>query len=316
LIGGFGEDVEPSDVKVSVEISALAGEEATIVEDAATKGNYAIVVPPVDFTVRCTYRGEEVVISEFSGYIERTIAIPDGVDHQKITTAVIVEKDGTMRHAPTKIIVIDGKYYAQINSLTSSVYTIIWNPLEFEDVAHHWAKEAVNDMGSRLVVSGVGDGLFAPDRDVTRAEFAAIIVRALGLKPESGKSQFTDVKESDWYSSYVNTASRNEMVFGYDDGRFGPNDKITREQAMAMIARAMGITGLEVELTDGETDEVLEEFSDAMSSSDYAKSSIARCVRAGLVAGKSDKLIAPRDNITRAETAVIVRRLLQQSDLI
>ena len=53
-----------------------------------------------------------------------------------------------------------------------------------------------------------------------------------------------------------------------------------------------------------------------MSSSDYAKSSIARCVRAGLVAGKSDKLIAPRDNITRAETAVIVRRLLQQSDLI
>lgn len=316
LIGGFGEDVEPSDVKVSVEISALAGEEATIVEDAATKGNYAIVVPPVDFTVRCTYRDEEVVISEFSGYIERTIAIPDGVDHQKITTAVIVEKDGTMRHAPTKIIVIDGKYYAQINSLTSSVYTIIWNPLEFEDVAHHWAKEAVNDMGSRLVVSGVGDGLFAPDRDVARAEFAAIIVRALGLKPESGKSQFTDVKESDWYSSYVNTASRNEMVFGYDDGRFGPNDKITREQAMAMIARAMGITGLEVELTDGETDEVLEEFSDAMSSSDYAKSSIARCVRAGLVAGKSDKLIAPRDNITRAETAVIVRRLLQQSDLI
>jgi hypothetical protein len=171
-------------------------------------------------------------------------------------------------------------------------------------------------MGSRLVVSGVGDGMFDPDRDITRAEFAAIIVKALGLKPESGKARFSDVRESDWYSGYINTAGKYKIIFGYEDDRFGPNDKITREQAMAMIARAMGITGLEVELADGETDKVLEEFEDASQSADYARNSIAKCVKAGLVAGRSHKLLAPKDNITRAETAVIVRRFLQESDLI
>ncbi|HHV95243.1 MAG TPA: S-layer homology domain-containing protein [Clostridiaceae bacterium] len=88
---------------------------------------------------------------------------------------------------PTKAIIRNGRHYTQVNSMANSVYTLIWNQVKFKDLVNHWAEEAVNDMGSRLIVSGIGEGIFAPDRDVTRAEFAAIIVRALGLKPESGK---------------------------------------------------------------------------------------------------------------------------------
>ncbi|WP_189032613.1 S-layer homology domain-containing protein [Paenibacillus albidus] len=73
---------------------------------------------------------------------------------------------------PTKIVVIDGKPYAQINSLTNSVYSVIYSPITFADVNTHWAKEAVNDMGSRLVIDGSGEGSFEPGRDITRAEFA------------------------------------------------------------------------------------------------------------------------------------------------
>jgi len=187
---------------------------------------------------------------------------------------------------------------------------------DVQELAGHWAEEAVNDMGSRLIVSGVGEGIFAPNREVTRAEFAAIVVRALGLKPEAGKTIFTDVNESDWYSSCINTASKYKIILGYGDGRFGPNDKVTREQAMIMIARAMNITQLKVELADGETDKLLGEFKDASTSADHAKDSIAKCIKAGVITGKIGKLIAPKDNITRAEAAVIVRRLLQLSDLI
>lgn len=76
------------------------------------------------------------------------------------------------------------------------------------------------------------------------------------------------------------------------------------------------IMSLKVELTDGETDRILAEFNDANTISGYAKESIAKCIRAGIVTGRNGKLIAPKDNVTRAETTVLVRRLLQKSDLI
>ncbi|MFP3381546.1 S-layer homology domain-containing protein, partial [Bacillus sp. SIMBA_069] len=80
------------------------------------------------------------------------------------------------------------------NSLTNSTYAIIWNPVQFDDVTSHWSKQAVNDMGSRIVVDGTGKGVFHPDRQITRAEFTAIIVRGLGLKPEQGEMIYSDVK--------------------------------------------------------------------------------------------------------------------------
>ena len=85
---------------------------------------------------------------------------------------------------------------------------------------------------------------------------------------------------------------------------------------MTMIARAMKITGSKVELADGEADKLLTSFTDAYSAAEYAKANIASCVKAGIVSGRSGKLIAPKDNITRAEVAVIVQRLLQNSNLI
>lgn len=71
-------------------------------------------------------------------------------------------------------------------------------------------------MGSRMVVTGVGDNHYAPDRNMTRAEFAAIMVRALGLEPETGASSFGDVNTADWYSGYINTASAYGIIKGYD----------------------------------------------------------------------------------------------------
>lgn len=277
------------------------------------------------FTVylRPTYRpdtrqsnSQTVAVSVFNVYVERTIAIPEGVDPTKITTGIVVDADGTTRHVPTKVTVVNGKYYAVINSLTNSTYAVIWHPIEFADVTKHWAKDAINDMGSRMVVNGVGSDAYEPDRDITRAEFAAIVVRALGLAPGTGDSSFGDVAASDWYSGYIKTASAYGIVNGYNATTFGPNDKITREQAMAMIARAMKITGLDATLTDSEMVTLLASYTDSADASDYAKSSIAACLKTGVVNGRNSSTVAPKANITRAEVAVIVQRLLQNSNLI
>lgn len=92
-------------------------------------------------------------------------------------------------------------------------------------------------------MNGTGDDIYGPDRDITRAEFAAIIVRALELmRPGTGKDIFTDVTKNNWYYDAVSIAYEYGIIFGYGNGRFCPDEIITREQAMAIIAREMKIT--------------------------------------------------------------------------
>ncbi|MDD4493694.1 MAG: cadherin-like beta sandwich domain-containing protein, partial [Eubacteriales bacterium] len=250
-------------------------------------------------------------------YIESIIEIPEDVEPSKITTGVIVNSDGTYSHVPTVITIIDGKYYAKINSLKNGPFLLIYNQKTFKDVESHWSRDAVNDMASRLVINGVNDDMFRPDSDITRAEFAAIVVRALGLmQPGAGKNIFEDVTKDAWYYDAVAIAYEYGLIDGYGNGNFGPIDKITREHAMTIIARAMNITNLRAEFADGEAEKLLAEFGDSEQSSAYTKKSIAACVKAGVVLGKKEKMLATKDYITRAEAAVIVRRLLQKSNLI
>jgi hypothetical protein len=312
----IGQNVELKDIKVRIEISQSAANTVKVVENSARKGEFTIVAPPVDFTVRCTSENKTVEVKTFSAYVERTIAIPAGVDPSKITTGIVIEPDGTTRHVPTKIIVIDGKYYARINSLANSTYSVVWHPLEFKDTANHWAKEAIDDMGSRMVINGTGNDIFEPGRDITRAEFAAVVVRGLGLKPGAGKQAFKDVKSTEWYCDYIKTAVEYKIISGYGNGKFGPMDKITREQAMTMIARAMSITRLKADLKSGEAEKLLAASSETAGVAKWAIDSVATCIKAKIIPSRDGNPVALKENITRAEVALIVRQLLQKSGLI
>ena len=312
----LGTNVLLSNINVTVGISEPSASMTQVVERAAQDGGFTIMVPAVDYTITCTHGSQTVNISSFNAFVERTIAIPDGVDATKITTAVVVDPDGTTHHVPTRVTFINGNYYAVINSLTNSTYSVVWNPIEFSDVTNHWAKDAINDMGSRMIVTGVGNNNYDPNRNMTRAEYAAIMVRALGLEPGTDLSGFDDVAATAWYRGYIETAASYGIIKGYDNGSFGPNDTITREQAMTMIARAMKITGLTVALTDSDISSLLGAYLDVASASDYAKDSIVACLKAGIISGTGNATVSPQADITRAEVAVMVQRLLQKSGLI
>lgn len=312
----IGKSVALQDIKIQVEIAAATASTVEIVKDAANEGNFTIVAPTIDFTVKATYGNQTVDVSKFNMYVERTIAIPDGVDPNKITTGIVVEPDGKVRHVPTKIVQIDGKYFAVINSLTNSTYSVVWHEVNFSDVANHWSKQAVNAMGSRMVIDGMENGLFNPDKDITRAEFAAIVVRGLGLKLEKGPTSFTDVKDSDWYNDVIKTAVSYQLISGFEDGSFRPTDKITREQAMVIIAKAMGVTGLKAKLSVQDANTTLNLYTDGADTSTWAQSNVADCLQAGIITGRGEMAIAPKATITRAEVAAIIQRLLQKSSLI
>lgn len=129
-------------------------------------------------------------------------------------------------------------------------------------------------------------------------------------------SPFKDVQSSAWYSGYVNTALNGSIVTGFDNATFAPEDKITREQAMMMIANAMKITGLQVNLKAQEAGQLLSKFDDGNLAAEWARVSIANCLNAGIVTGRNGNQLEPKEFISRAEVAALVQRLLQKSGLI
>ncbi|WP_236344901.1 cadherin domain-containing protein [Paenibacillus plantiphilus] len=304
-----------ADIEVKVEMTRLSQEDTSAAFQKLGSGNVAIVAPAVAFKVFASYNGKTVEINQFDAYVERTIAIPDGVDFRKITTGVTTKPDGTLVHVPTKVIQKDGKYYAVINSLTNNVYSVIYNEKSFADLEKHWSKEVVNEMGARLVINGVDDKRFAPDLAITRAEFAAVIVRALGLRDANKSIAFTDVAADDWFYTAVAIGQEYGLIKGYSDSEFGPSKLISRQEAMAIIQRALKLAGTHVELTEDQIAAQLSVYDDKTMFSDWARPSAAISSQLGIVQG-SDGTVRPKSNITRAETAAMVKRMLVAADLI
>ncbi|MGC5773472.1 S-layer homology domain-containing protein [Paenibacillus pabuli] len=302
-------------IKMRIEISQPTVAVIQTAQSAAQQNGYALLGSPIDFKVTATFDGKFVSVDKFNSYVSRTIALPDNVDPNQITTGVVVNSDGTVRHVPTKITQVNGVYHAQINSLTNSVYAVIWHPHTFTDVARHWAEIDVNDMGSRMVIQGITDTTFEPNRGVTRAEFAAILVRGLGLKPGEQVNSFKDVNGSEWYADPVNMASSYGLIDGYEDGTFRPQTQISRQEAMVLIKRATKLTGMETTVSGQDVRE-WSDYADAKQVASWAQEAVSTSIYTGLVSGRGKDTIAPKQSITRAETAVIIRRLLQQSGLI
>ncbi|WP_260989965.1 S-layer homology domain-containing protein [Paenibacillus xylanexedens] len=316
LSNQIGQSIDLKDIQIQIEIATPRAEMLKVVADAAEKNKFTLVAPTHNFEARVMYGDRIIDITKFNVYVERTVAIPDGVDINRITTGVVIEQDGSVRHVPTQVVVNDSKYFAKVNSLTNSTYSIVWNPIEFHDVQNHWAKSEVNDMGSRMVMEGTGEGLFTPERDITRAEFAIVLARSLGLKLNASASAFTDVANDAWYSPAINTAYEYQLLEGFEDGTFRPDEKITREQAMTIMAKAMELTGLKGKLSASSESIGLEKFSDTTDVSSWAYSGMVDSVQTGIFTGRNQGKLAPKAPITRAEVAAIAKRLLQKSGLI
>jgi len=307
----IGKDVPLEDIKIRIEMNVLQKEQIRPDET----GNIRVIAPLVEFNITAIYGDKSVTVERFNAYVQISIAIPEGVDPGKITTGVVVQSDGTHRHVPTSVQQSGGTYYAIINSLTNSIYTVIYNEKSFGDIKGHWAKRTIENMASRLVVSGVSPDRFNPDAEITRAEFAAIIVNALGLYWTDRSHAFHDVVRNAWYEEAVQIAATYGLVSGYADGTFRPDQPITRQEAMVIIARAMSLTSLQSKLTSSEASALVSRFADSGDFAGWAVEAAALNIKHGIISGFNGK-VNPLQLITRAETAIVAEKLLKKSGLI
>jgi len=305
-----------ADIKVEVKIAKLDKKVVEKYNEVAKANGAELVFPPVEFeivakTIKTDGTTKEQSINKFSNYVERVMKIPAGVDPSKITTGIVFNADGTYSHVPTEVYQKDGKWYAKLNSLTNSDYSVIWNPVTVKSVENHWAKDAVNDMASRLVI--INPEEFEPNKAITRADFAEYIVRALGLYREGAthENNFKDVSAKGERTLAILIANEYGIVSGYSDGTFRGDNQITREEAMVVYQRAMGITKLV-----GSDENRYQSYTDYSQVSDWAKTNVKNVLAAHVFNGTTATKISPKANLTYAEAAQAIRNLLIESKLI
>lgn len=183
-----------------------------------------------------------------------------------------------------------------------------WNN-PFKDVKEDdWFFDNVRYVNENGLMSGTADNSFAPNDNLTRAMLVTVLYR-LENEPEMKNAQwFTDVAEGQWYSDAVAWAAFNGIALGYGDGSFGIDESITREQIATIIYRYAQYKGYDVSV--GEETNILS-YTDFDEISEYAVSAMQYAVGSGLMKGKTETELNPKDNATRAEIAAILNRFIE-----
>lgn len=184
----------------------------------------------------------------------------------------------------------------------------------FADIASCEYKDAIEELASRGIINGKAENIFEPDSQMTRAEFATIVSKSLGLCPK-GQNVFGDVSESDWFFDYVGTAYTYGIIKGVSDDSFNPSGTITRQEAAVMVARAAKLCGMHTEMQTVAVRDVLAQFSDYVKASDWSKEALAFCYDKGIL---SDSVmdIEPAEAVTRGEIASMLFNMLSLANLL
>ncbi|WP_164716674.1 DUF7594 domain-containing protein [Paenibacillus whitsoniae] len=189
-----------------------------------------------------------------------------------------------------------------------SRYAIGYNHVGLGDLGQaSWARTMVESLAAREIVAGTGTGVFEPNRSITRAEFLKLLLAALDLKAERAASSFKDVSSEAWYYQTVATAEKLGILKGKEDGTFGANETITREDMAVMLSRAAAAAGVKLGGTGMSTS-----FTDSAVIAAYAADSVNAMQRSGLIDGFTDGTFGPKQQTTRAQAATVIYKLLDQ----
>lgn len=179
---------------------------------------------------------------------------------------------------------------------------------EFADMPDDWTTPALERAVENGLLNG-SDGLILPYNNITRAEMAAIMVRAFGANAEADISAFPDVSPDKWYYSEFAKAVKMNAFGGTDDGKLNPENYITYEECFTVVSRVFGLRGIVNEANE-EVYDCLDVFSDSDLVADWAKPYMSRIVGNGYWDG-IDNMLKPKDYITRAEFAVLMDNMIQ-----
>ena len=186
--------------------------------------------------------------------------------------------------------------------------------ITFGDIKNSPNRAAIEALAAREIINGMNEAEFRPDATMTRAQYATIVVKALGLTPKAN-GKFKDVAANAWYTAYVGTANAYGIVNGVSDTEFNPEGTITRQEAAVMTIRAAKLCGLDIAMSEAEQNDILCDYMDYRTIASWAKESMAYCYWNEIL--NTDDLNAePTREILRGEVAEMLYRMLVLANLI
>lgn len=291
-------------------VSRLEAAKATrLVQDAKEHSTPLVTLRPVG-------KAYAVAIKDLDNKNVTTLAEPlefklsyRGLTKNPELTGIYRYQDGKFVFAGAKADRLNELISAGVN--TGGTFTLLEYDKRFSDLAGHWAEEDIRRLSAKHIVGGMSESSFGPGQAATRAQCAALLVRALNLPESKAALAFTDVHESAWYTGDVAAAARAGIIKGTAAGAFSPDKHITRAELAVMISRIIeGEQGLK----EPEANKVLAEYTDAGKIPAWARAGMALAAETGIIRGRTAETIVPEGIINRAEVAVIIGRLLEEID--
>lgn len=251
-----------------------------------------------------TEEGEKIELDSFADPV--TVSLPYASGNEEITGVFnLNDKNQNWEYIGGKLNPSDRTITADLRHF--SKYAVLEYDKVYSDVTEqHWAYQTIRTLSAKQIAQGTSDSLFNPEGRTTRAEFTAFLVRALQLSTDRVELPFTDVNQNAWYYDSVEAAYKTGLIQGGTDGRFAPNDLITREQIATLIVRAA-----EWKTQDAiEYEDALEAYMDGDQVSDWAAVNVNKALATGLMSGRGENVFDPASFINRAESAQAVLNLL------
>ena len=305
-LAAFKSNVE--DISFKIKLTDLSGvkemQEAVANHLPYSEVKGAIVDFEVDI-VDTNTREKIASADRFSRMIERVISLPDPLT-EYYGAFLLTPSDASF--VPARVGRLHLEPSVTIQSYSNSVYVVVENALEFADVDNHWSKSYVELAAAKGLAEGMGNGKFDPDKTVTRAEFTAMLVRALGRGAYTGSAaRYDDVKPDAWYYSAVTHAKELGLLDFARGTLFAPEKPISREEMASMLAAAISIEKPPVP----EVPARLDTYRDMDKMDTAYREDIRLMAGLNIMTGTAVDTFGPKSETTRAQAAVVLIRMLR-----
>lgn len=219
-------------------------------------------------------------------------------------------------YLPTKISTAGSYTLLRARTAGNLVVGTFLSTRTFTDMGKHWSNSVVAVLAAKNIIDSSYGTMFKPEQKITRAEFAVMLSRGLGLAGDrDAAARFRDVQPSTQTGDYIGAAAKAGIITGNTDATFRPNDNITREQMAIMMIRAMEYTGNPITLSSS-TDAALIVFKDKSKIQRQSAEFVAKAVQSGIIQGMPGGIFQPQGNATRAQGAVMLQRMLTKADFL
>ncbi len=303
-LAALAKSLDVSQTALSLSVQVVPAPSSDTADIKSTTPTATVLASPVTFTVTATANGKTTTIATFTGRVPRTLNL--SVTPNPLTSTGVIMVNGVPEHAWT---LFSGNT-ATIESLTNSTYAVIQNQVSFSDISNlpQATQQAIEGLANKLILNGMGNGTFDPAGGVSRAQFAVMIAKALGLWHIPSNATFSDVAASYYAVQEISAVATEGYIKGFPGGTFQPDAPITNAQMAAIVARVLRGLGIQSGASSVTP-------KDGSSIPAWAANDVNLALSTSVMTLSSNGDFSPSAVTTRAQAAVIVWNLMQKAGI-